>query len=321
MKAYAIAAGAALLLGTSALAWTPDKAMDGQPMANEAEMAAAVQAKKADYYVATYDPDYDAAYEQGYAPGAYVPAAYDDGVYYDEMSQPQPTLAAYDTWQDGSTWQDDTMPPPEETVPPTGMPTDTGTSFDDTMPPEPTSPADQNLSGQDMMAQPTMAPPAEMRTASAELVPHPAAGNYPPCDPGPGDDHCIQLYEPGVRVALASWDQPTGGLATGEDATMMASADTDYSGTDMASADTVTPSDMNMSSDLGTTADMGTTDMAANEEAGYPVDTSSPYQGVGGPDEEIGATGEMQTGYPACSASVTDRCIQLYERGVTGEGN
>lgn len=37
--------------------------------------------------------------------------------------------------------------------------------------------------------------------------------NYPPCDPGPGDDRCIQLYEPGVRQALASWTHETGGLA------------------------------------------------------------------------------------------------------------
>jgi len=33
----------------------------------------------------------------------------------------------------------------------------------------------------------------------------PDAGTYPACRPGPGDDHCIQLYEPGVRAALASW--------------------------------------------------------------------------------------------------------------------
>jgi hypothetical protein len=179
------------------------------------------------------------------------------------------------------------------------------------------------MSSQDMMAQPAMAPAPEMQTASADFAPHPAAANYPPCDPGPGDDHCIQLYERGVRMALASWDQPTGGLATGEDATMMAAADTGDMGTEMASADTVTPGDMNMSSDLGTTAGATadtSTEMAANE-AGYPVDTTSPYQGVGGPDEEMSATGQMQTGYPACSATVTDRCIQLYERGVTGEGN
>ena len=28
---------------------------------------------------------------------------------------------------------------------------------------------------------------------------------YPPCRPGPGDDHCIQLYERGVRSAYADW--------------------------------------------------------------------------------------------------------------------
>jgi hypothetical protein len=49
--------------------------------------------------------------------------------------------------------------------------------------------------------------------ASADLDPHPAAQNYPSCRPGPGDDRCIQLYEPGVREELASWSQPTGGFA------------------------------------------------------------------------------------------------------------
>ena len=52
-----------------------------------------------------------------------------------------------------------------------------------------------------------------VRRPRADLAPRPAASNYPPCGPGPGDDNCIQLYEPGVRTALASWNQPTGGLA------------------------------------------------------------------------------------------------------------
>src|SRR3546814_9517505 len=47
-------------------------------------------------------------------------------------------------------------------------------------------------------------------------------GGYPPCDPGPGDDNCIQLYEAGV-------DSSTN-LAMnrnlGEGSTMLASADT-----------------------------------------------------------------------------------------------
>jgi len=63
-----------------------------------------------------------------------------------------------------------------------------------------------------------------IETAAADLAPRPAAGNYPPCAPGPGDDNCIQLYEPGVEVALASWNAPTGGLSQPGEA--MASAET-----------------------------------------------------------------------------------------------
>jgi hypothetical protein len=50
------------------------------------------------------------------------------------------------------------------------------------------------------------------------LTPRPADRNFPPCRPGPGDDNCIQLYEPGVREYLASWDRPTGGLQGSETA-------------------------------------------------------------------------------------------------------
>lgn len=54
-----------------------------------------------------------------------------------------------------------------------------------------------------------------------DLTPRPAGQNYPPCAPGPGDDRCIQLYEPGVRMQLASWNQATGGLADGSATTAM----------------------------------------------------------------------------------------------------
>ena len=50
-------------------------------------------------------------------------------------------------------------------------------------------------------------------SAAADLTPRPAAQNYPACRPGPGDDNCIQLYEPGVRQQLAAWTRPTGGFA------------------------------------------------------------------------------------------------------------
>jgi len=39
----------------------------------------------------------------------------------------------------------------------------------------------------------------------------PAAAAYPACRPGAGDDHCIQLYEPGVRAQLAGWNRSAGG--------------------------------------------------------------------------------------------------------------
>jgi hypothetical protein len=39
----------------------------------------------------------------------------------------------------------------------------------------------------------------------------PAAAAYPPCRRGAGDDHCIQLYEPGVRAQLAGWNRSASG--------------------------------------------------------------------------------------------------------------
>ena len=58
-------------------------------------------------------------------------------------------------------------------------------------------------------------------SGSVSLTPRPATENYPPCDPGPGDDNCIQLYEDGVREQLAGWNRPTGGLANGSATTAM----------------------------------------------------------------------------------------------------
>ena len=66
----------------------------------------------------------------------------------------------------------------------------------------------------------------------------------------------------------------------------------------------------------------GDIDVAAGETtdgeimvASADVATHSDYQGVGGPVE-------AQSGYPPCSPGPgDDRCIQLYEPGVTGAGN
>jgi hypothetical protein len=47
-----------------------------------------------------------------------------------------------------------------------------------------------------------------LEEADAAAATNSTTAGYPPCRPGPGDDHCIQLYEPGVRAALASWNPP-----------------------------------------------------------------------------------------------------------------
>ncbi|HTU13352.1 MAG TPA: hypothetical protein VMG08_20860 [Allosphingosinicella sp.] len=67
-------------------------------------------------------------------------------------------------------------------------------------------------------------PDEHVDIAAADLSPRPAAQNYPACRPGPGDDACIQLYEPGVPQRLAAWTQPTGGFA-GDAGVRMAAAD------------------------------------------------------------------------------------------------
>jgi len=292
MKRYAIAA-AALLLGTSALAWTPEHSNEGKPLAADMSqtLMAGDQLKKADLDV-IYDAKMDAQ-----------PAYAEQAAAFDDSWTPKAVPASYDGWQDDA-------PPPDTATPP----------------------ADETSWGADTTAMTEPAP--TMQIASADVTPRPATANYPACRPGPGDDNCIQLYERGVRTSLARWDQPTGGFAgeqaqamaanssPADDATEMASADTDEGimpapGIDSAASGA---GDEVMAADA---ADMDTR-MAANDSA-LTTDPNSPYQGVGGPDEALMSDAEasatMQTGYPACSRSVTDRCIQLYERGVTGEGN
>lgn len=99
----------------------------------------------------------------------------------------------------------------------------------------------------------TTAAPVEI--AAADLTTRPAAGNYPACDPGPGDDSCIQLYEPGVRVALASWNQPTGGLADGSVQTAMGGP---YEPVDGASDETAMNGDGTVDAAMGETEDAET---------------------------------------------------------------
>ena len=144
--------------------------------------------------------------------------------------------------------------------------------------------------------------PEEMAiaTTALDLTPRLATHNYPACDPGPGDDNCIQLYEPGVRAQLASWNQPTGGLADGSATTAMGGP---YEPVVADQTDVA----MNGDGMVDTTAGKKTpeVELASHVE----------HQGVGGPIE-------AQSGYPPCSPGPgDDRCIQLYEPGVTGAGN
>jgi len=121
----------------------------------------------------------------------------------------------------------------------------------------------------------------------------PAAAAYPACRPGAGDDHCIQLYEPGVRAQLAGWNR----AASGTDSAM---------GGPYEPVDTTLAGEMGGTS-LGTNGD-GVIDPAKGETADAAMPAGAEYTGTGGPLEEVD--------YPPCSRTVTDSCIQLYERGV-----
>ena len=117
-------------------------------------------------------------------------------------------------------------------------------------------------------------------------------GGYPPCDPGPGDDLCIQLYEPGVSTST--------NLAMnrnlGDGSTMMANADT-----------------TNWTNEVGATATgVGGPYEPVTSSTGAPYE--APIVREEGPTEASDVAG---TDYPACEPGQgDDNCIQLYERGV-----
>jgi len=122
----------------------------------------------------------------------------------------------------------------------------------------------------------------------------PAAAAYPPCSPGAGDDHCIQLYERGVRAQLADWNRSASGTG--------AAMGGPYEPVDTLAGELGGPS-----MTAATNGD-GVIDASAGEIADAAAPAGAEYTGMGGPLEEVD--------YPPCSRTVTDRCIQLYERGV-----
>jgi hypothetical protein len=189
-----------------------------------------------------------------------------------------------------------------------------------------------------------MGGPLEPASSTAfSLTPQPAAQNYPACDPGPGDDRCIQLYENGVREQLASWNRPTGGLLDQQSATAMGGpfepvadqslkpVQTAQNGiakpaTASASGDSswkpvYAESELAMNGDADITVNQGESSDMALASVNTPIAPAdvtdhSQFTGVGGPVE-------AQSGYPPCSSAGPgeDRCIQLYEAGISGSGN
>jgi hypothetical protein len=204
MKAFVMAAGA-LLIGTSALAYDAASEFDAKPIVKPAKLAAVDQSQQMKKAVLDVLSDADVKI----APASAI--TWDDG--------------ADATWEPASavTWDS----PDVSTELPSDTPDEVDTSqgnpdMDLTVNPDATAPAaDETTSADVAQSQGVGGPDETADVASADLAPRPAAMNYPACHPGPGDDRCIQLYEPGVREQLASWNQPTGGFAGASTQTAM----------------------------------------------------------------------------------------------------
>lgn len=126
--------------------------------------------------------------------------------------------------------------------------------------------------------------------------------SWPACDPGPGDDRCIQLYEPGVRGAYAQWSAGRERLAMGgplepvtsDKAAVGAEPTTEPTGVRVAKAD-MAMDHTNMVNATRTAEEMQNASVYGKVE---PV-----YTGVGGPLEEV-------RDYPRCRSRSDDRCQQ-----------
>jgi len=126
--------------------------------------------------------------------------------------------------------------------------------------------------------------------------------SWPACDPGPGDDRCIQLYEPGVRGAYAQWSAGRENMAMGgpyepvttDKAIVGANPTTEPTGVRVAKAD-MAMDHSNMVDATRTAEEMQSASVYGKVE---PV-----YTGVGGPLEEV-------RDYPRCRSRSDDRCQQ-----------
>ena len=139
-----------------------------------------------------------------------------------------------------------------------------------------------------------------------------SAESYPACT-ATVTDNCIQLYERGVRASLAGTGKVESDVATTEkvESDSTAAVGGPYEPVDSGSSDLAMNGDGDIDVAAGETTDGEI--MVASADSG--LATHSDDQGVGGPVE-------AQSGYPPCSPGPgDDRCIQLYEAGVTGAGN
>ncbi|MFN3726094.1 MAG: hypothetical protein ACK4SZ_07285 [Allosphingosinicella sp.] len=129
-----------------------------------------------------------------------------------------------------------------------------------------------------------------------------AATSWPACDPGPGDDRCIQLYEPGVRGAYAQWSAGRENMAMGgpyepvssDKAMVGANPTTEPTGVRVDKA-AMAMDHSNMVVATRTAEEMQNASVYGKVE---PV-----YTGVGGPLEEV-------RDYPRCRSRSDDRCQQ-----------
>ena len=157
----------------------------------------------------------------------------------------------------------------------------------------------------------TLASAAKEEVYSGMGGPEVTAEGYPPCDPGPGDDRCIQLYERGVAQAAAAW-KGTESVGMGGPYEPAAAEGKEHA--DHAPAMTHGGSGTHTGHD---SADATPSDDAAGTKPPATDGDKDEAIAAGPTPGAIGGPYIARTDYPPCRPGPgDDRCIQLYERGV-----
>lgn len=277
-----IASAAALMLGTSAQAWTT--------MQEDAHLGQVATAAKV------------AGYDVGAWSGAKAMTTLADASGWDAVK------AHAATWADASKADVAT-----DATASAKVATDGGLVW-----------ADADIKSKELVGGTTMTASADTaldKTYAGMGGPEESATGYPACSPTV-TDRCIQLYERGVRESLAQWKfGADADVAMGGPYEPVADGSAKPADTTTAEPGTAKPAGTASGGTTMSGTGSGHMDHGADSHSDHDMSTGSKPAatstatpgGVGGP--------EVRTGYPACSATVTDSCIQLYERGVTGQGN